>query len=167
MMNDKEIIKALECCMAGGTCEDCPYYTNEHYTCGAHLNKDILDLINRQQAEIKALTGRTAKQEATIERLEDVKEQLESDIINANMNLEHMTAEIERLQNLTEKDFEQTAISTVKRHQKWIKYRAIKEFAKKIRQKISAMVCSPDLLTLDDYDKCIDDVLKEMVGDAE
>ena len=53
-------------------------------------------------------------------------------------------AEIERLQNLTEKDFKHTAISTVERHRKWIEYRAIKEFAKKIRQKISAMVCSPE-----------------------
>lgn len=49
---------------------------------------------------------------------------------------------------------------------KTIKAEVPKEFAKKIRQKIVVMVCSPDLLTLDDYDKCIDDVLKEMEDDS-
>ena len=48
--------------------------------------------IEEQQAEIKALTIRTAKQEATIERLEDEKSDLQSEVYDAQ-------AEIERLQN--------------------------------------------------------------------
>ena len=55
-MEDRDIIKALECCMKEDGCEHCPYYTNERYTCGEHFNKDMFDLINRQNAEIERLT---------------------------------------------------------------------------------------------------------------
>lgn len=62
------------------------------------------------------------------------------------------------LQNLTEKDFEQTAISTVKRHQKWIEYRAIKEFAERL--------CA-DRVSNDPVVIAVKAELKEMVGDAQ
>ena len=48
-MTDKEIIKALECCASGKNCEECSL------NCKAPTSKDILDLINRQQAEIENL----------------------------------------------------------------------------------------------------------------
>ena len=51
-MTDNEIIKALECCKTGDDCKGCPYYVNELYNCGEHFNEDVLDLINRQKAEI-------------------------------------------------------------------------------------------------------------------
>lgn len=49
-MTDKQIKKALECCV-NGQCEDCPFYTR----CFKHesVATIALDLINRQQAEIK------------------------------------------------------------------------------------------------------------------
>ena len=56
-MEDKDIIKALECCRDNGTsntyCDDCAYSVYED--CGARQAKDALDLINRQQAEIERL----------------------------------------------------------------------------------------------------------------
>lgn len=67
----------------------------ESHTVNFLLLSNAIDLINRQQAEIKALTIRTAKQEATIERLEDEKSALQSEVSDAQ-------AEIERLQELLE-----------------------------------------------------------------
>ena len=54
-MEDKEIIKALECCCgtAHDSCRDCPY---DDIGCEDKLEKDALDLINRQKAEIERLT---------------------------------------------------------------------------------------------------------------
>ena len=53
-MTDAEIIKALECC-SKDNCEECPangLCDNDDYC----FTGDILDLINRQQAEIERLT---------------------------------------------------------------------------------------------------------------
>lgn len=56
-MTDNEIIKALKCCQGNVDCANCPYYENNHHQCGDNLNKDVLDLINRQQAEIDELNN--------------------------------------------------------------------------------------------------------------
>ena len=55
-MTDKEVIKALECCIGdtdGKDCFGCPLY--EIDDCQAHLNLAALDLINRQKAENERL----------------------------------------------------------------------------------------------------------------
>ena len=120
-----------------------------------------LELINRKCSEIEALTARTAKQEATIDRLKNENAFLQGEVSDAQTEIERLQADNKTLENVIKNTFlEKTGLDIDPLAE-------IKEFAKKIRQKISAMVCSPDLLTLDDYDKCIDDVLKEMVGDAE
>ena len=51
-MTDNEIIKALECCRKddNNTCYSCPLYKAKY--CVAVLQKEILNLINRQQTEI-------------------------------------------------------------------------------------------------------------------
>jgi FtsZ-binding cell division protein ZapB len=56
-MTDKEIIKALECCVINGNCNGCPHYKNgkPSHECLETACKDALDLINRQQAENKEL----------------------------------------------------------------------------------------------------------------
>ena len=52
---DEEIIKALECCQMaihnGDFCTLCPYYKIEN--CAFDSANDILDLIERQQAELE------------------------------------------------------------------------------------------------------------------
>ena len=53
-MTDKEIIKALECCIKHTECPECPMKGTRN--CISELNKNALDLINRQQAEIERLT---------------------------------------------------------------------------------------------------------------
>lgn len=57
-MKDKEIIKALECCMSDNPpCTTCKYDgdTITVDECMGELMKDALDLINRQRAEIERL----------------------------------------------------------------------------------------------------------------
>lgn len=63
-MIDKEIIKALECCQTqyAKNCKDCPYekYKKPYIsttTCSSQMRADLLDLINRQMAEIERLNG--------------------------------------------------------------------------------------------------------------
>ena len=55
-MTDNEIIKALECCSYATTnrdCEKCSYYPDED--CTKKQCADIINLINRQKAEIERL----------------------------------------------------------------------------------------------------------------
>ena len=56
-MTDNEIIKALECCVEKGKCNECPYYLPYGINCGYHKDKNALNLINRQKAEIERLNG--------------------------------------------------------------------------------------------------------------
>ena len=51
-MTDKEIIKALGVCISALDCTECPY-TN---VIKCSIERDCIDLINRQQAEIERLT---------------------------------------------------------------------------------------------------------------
>ena len=49
-MTDNEIIKALKTCRVSG-CSRCPYI--RMFPCKEYLANDVLDLINRQKAEIR------------------------------------------------------------------------------------------------------------------
>lgn len=56
-MTDSEIVKALEChSRPSNSCgSNCPYLMCEEVMCTKKLSKDALDLIKRQDAEIKKL----------------------------------------------------------------------------------------------------------------
>ena len=56
-MTDNEIIKALECCSSPkvNACDDCPFH-KRCYENNEWLEKQAIDLINRQKAEIERLT---------------------------------------------------------------------------------------------------------------
>lgn len=161
MMIDNEIIKALE---------DVRY----HLTASKHKEviDDAIDVINRLQAGVenqsqnfKVLVSDHRCLQLSFDNLKGLyqaeKEKVESaksKSIYFAKKFQKARAEIERLQNLTEKDFEQTAISTVKRHQKWIEYRAIKEFA----ERLCKGRVSNDPVVI-----AVKAELKEMVGDTE
>ena len=67
-MNEAEIMKALECCCNGVIlCKSCPY--KKYNLCSKELLKDVLDLLNRKNAEIE-----NARSEAIKEFAERVKE---------------------------------------------------------------------------------------------
>ena len=68
-MEDKEIVKALECCKNDGIiCFECPY--KKANGCMEKLSADALDLINRQDEEINRL-------QADSKRLKKVQMQLD------------------------------------------------------------------------------------------
>ena len=64
-LTDKEIVKALECCASGEfeECKNCPYVEGYPY-CDGPMERDVLDLINRLQAENERL--KTPKQVAMV-----------------------------------------------------------------------------------------------------
>lgn len=84
-MTDEQIMKALKICGSSQMkCKDgCPYFDKD---CADGLDKDILDLINRQQAEKKRL----------IEKIDRLTEELDGEKTK-RMILGH---EVERLQDL-------------------------------------------------------------------
>lgn len=83
--------------------------------------KEIVDLkikVEQQKAEIIELQRKIASCNAKFEALQEVKEQLEKDVFNSEMNLEHITYEYELL----------------KQEKAVVKVEAIKEFAEKIKE---------------------------------
>ena len=59
-MTDNEIIKAFEHCRKGyltDDCIECPY-VEKYPQCTNNLREDVLDLINRQKAEIERLKAK-------------------------------------------------------------------------------------------------------------
>lgn len=55
-MTDKEMIKAIECCLKSPVdCDNCAYTKYPVRDCNTILKNDIADLINRQQQEIEKL----------------------------------------------------------------------------------------------------------------
>lgn len=104
----------------------------------------LLDIINRQRAKLEALQMDNA--------------QLQSDIVNANMNADHALAEIERLkkeiENLesmqeispeakhfvdTKADKVISLLNEVIKSQEQIKAEAVKEFAERLKVKVGSV----------------------------
>lgn len=52
-MNEKRVIKALQCCRDAGDCDCCPY--NGRYQCFDSIKRDALKIIIRQKKEIESL----------------------------------------------------------------------------------------------------------------
>ncbi len=150
-MTDNEIIKGLECCGAESDCENCPYFKNKHHTCGKSFNTDVLDLINRQKAEIEAL--------------QMDKKQLESDIIIANNNYEH-------IKSIWENDYQKLSQVIAKWKDKYkrlviqedIKAKAVKEFVMRFEKKIRDVKFT--LGQTWEIQSALKEVEKEMVGEG-
>ena len=55
-MTDEQIIKALECCIKQEVnCKQCSYEAYRHKDCTDRFYADIIELIDRQKAEIERL----------------------------------------------------------------------------------------------------------------
>ena len=55
-LTDKEIIKALECCIESNSCSKCPFANiADVRNCTSKLSKNTLNIINRLQAENEGL----------------------------------------------------------------------------------------------------------------
>ena len=84
-MTDNEIIKALELCFSAGfkQCEECPLKSqqDEMFTCIKIKQKNALDLINRQKAEIEKLQKAIKVQDIMIEQQDYKLKQAKSEAI--------------------------------------------------------------------------------------
>ena len=71
-MTLEDIKKALECCSSDSkkSCKKCPYVTVKGF-CYNKLEKDVLDLINRQQDDIKTLKKDKYKLQKALNQSED------------------------------------------------------------------------------------------------
>lgn len=68
-MTDNEIKKALGCCWIKGLCNGCPLDKDAGGTPCKQLGSNALDLINRQQAEIKVKNKLLDIAEAKFEKI--------------------------------------------------------------------------------------------------
>lgn len=113
-MDAENVIKAFELCFAKKgtilTCNKCPYHQYGKL-CKVKRDKDALVLVYSLKAKNEAL--------------QMDKEQLESDIVNERMNLEHLLSDIQNFR----KD-----VAEVKFRKKKIKSEAYKEFAKRLKE---------------------------------
>jgi chromosome segregation ATPase len=119
-MTDNEIIKALECC-AGNTeekCRECPFHKLK-ISCIDGLERNALDLINRQKAEIEELRKAKVVYETVDYSSGDLEDALE---------------EIDRLK--IENDSLRTAGNSLKMHLK-----KAKEEIEGLKNKIEHLVC--------------------------
>lgn len=71
-LTDEEIIKALECCAStSNECDECPLENVSGSICQSIVCKNVLDLINRQKAEIERLKKESAKEVKRGQWIED------------------------------------------------------------------------------------------------
>ena len=140
-MSENDIINALKLHNDGCRCSLCPY-KEYGLNCLHKLAVDALDLINRQQAEIKQLE--------TVERF-------------ATKTIEKQSAEIERLQNYNENL--QTANTALSNEILEIKSEAIKELAERLKKSDEFWDCIRTIGNVDEIDcviNTIDNLVKEM-----
>lgn len=180
-MSDNEIIKALEC-DTHINCEECPYW---HEFCEPNnvTAKDVLDLINRMKADKEALIAgqetlqkALAEKSAEVENLKKRDETAEKIIREQGGTILHLKNENSRLFDrnfeLSEKG-EKAVIACIA-----ARAEAIKEFAEKLKEALPmecrTVVEGNDMEGItdtgfqeDDTMTTIDNLVKEMVGDAE
>ena len=132
-MSDNEIIKALECCgkpVDENSCSECPYHCYEE-DCHKLLPQAI-DLINRQQAEIKTLQERNVVLRGMIDTQKAEIERLNSPVLIID-NVDLSENEIaEKLRNLPVQIFPD--------NEEQIRNEAIKEFEKKVEEALAPTV---------------------------
>ena len=149
-LTDNEIIKALEIHSNEqfDNCEGCPYLDGdscEGFTKYSQPFREVLDLINRKNADVDFYKERANKYEAQVEVL---KEQTQK-----------QKAEIERLRKILEnrgeicKSCDEKYTEKIKR----AKAEAIKEFAERVKQEINFPLA---------VWKVFDNLVKEMTGET-
>ena len=199
-MTDKEIIKAMECCLSGKEelCKECPL-NGKCFGDVDYLLELALDLIKRQQEQLEAaangqetLQKALAEKDRIIKRLTDEKDQLIKTFgecqAEATKALAEKDKEIKRLKNnvfcsvvIDEGKMRNIINEKVTEFEldiELIKAEAIKECIEKT-QAFLAIKCrgvvedNPNLDEIlwgyrkEDVDEFLDNLVKEMAGDAE
>lgn len=136
-MADKEMIKAIECCLKSPVdCDNCAYTKYPVRDCNTILINDIADLINRQQQEIERLK-------------EDI------DVLKSELN----DCECKNYDLENHKIYSESVMGKVRAE-------AIRQFAEKLKEKMNNLVAYKTKKR-DYYivsKKFIDNLVKEMVG---
>ena len=156
-MTVNEIIKTLECCN-GYDCETCKALKCCDYMHPGTLARASLDLINRQKAEIEAL------------QMDN--KQLQSDVINANQNWDHIKVlwecEKEKVESAKQKVICACKMLTTAKSEE------IKEFADRLKEGIQEnhyYTSTEDMgnrkryvhiTNIKDFSQYIDNLVKEM-----
>ena len=175
-LTDKEIVKALECHTGkiGKRCQVCPYTIYGCY-CLDHLHPDLLDLINRLQAdkqnleiELQSMRGAANSYKAENKRLSTLAKlgnMRANDYRVMRDRALKAEAENERMKN----NVSSMAI-TLSNSAKATRHEAYKEFAERLKEK--EVVLYDDSPYGDYYDSYsavyiseIDNLLKELVGE--
>lgn len=161
---DSEIVKALECCVSEQyTCRDCPYQEIKHYSddegfeimpngkryddwsCERWLNVDLLDLINRLQANVENYKQIAENQQKIIldkafenKKLKAEIERLTKSVTTLTKSISELTDEVERQKKAKDESFlfaaniieaEKTVIAETKAE-------AYKECIEKVKEEI-------------------------------
>lgn len=181
---EKEIIKAFEVCRGKDLCNECAYA--EDIDCLRRREKDAIDLMKRQRAEIDDLTRDTIpKLRASLARAN--KYGIEADKENKRLN-----AEIERLHNIllsftneihfwsNKYGYDTTELSLIpilneaESVREAIKAEAVKEFAERLHKGIDDFRDKREMVMLPYTESAlliierkIDLIAKEMVGEQE
>ena len=166
-MTKNEIKKALVIHAQREECAECPYAVLEPSRCQTQLFTDCIGLIDRYEAEVSEKNKLLCKAESKIKALEMDNAQLQSDIVNANMNCEHVQAENERLSAMVDaaenylhplpfkNDFDKEIDKA--------KTEAIKEFAERLEQSLERQYNAYGRLYVLRH---IEKLVKEMAGEG-
>ena len=161
-MTDNDIIKALECC---ANCEDCFYGITscplgEEVECRSLLAQNAVDLITRQQAELENLKVKNQSLRGAANSLKMHYEEAQAEI--KGLNAKNMLT-------VSEKNAFRTSFYDVLKQLKTVKTEAYKEFAERLKEKLGDchIVSDEEYCGFDcgDIHKCIDNLLKAMVGE--
>ena len=159
-MTDKEVIKALECCVTPG-CDNCPYDKYEQLEpCHQILMKDALDLIKRQQEQlnnyshnVRTMAKDFIEQQKIIYRQQAEINRQKAEIEKLQLSRKQKLKEIERLKKGWKADVIETENT---------KAEAIKEFADRLKSRTHEISCNTQqVVTKED----INNLVNEMVGE--
>ena len=134
---DEQIKKALECCN-NGSCRECPFRCGSA-ACVTNLLRAVLDLDNRQEAEIAEL-----KSDLTL---------LKNDYEQCKSVYDEEKAKVAKLND---------KLITAYKLLKTAKFEAIKEFSERLKEQKLFIVGGSMVFVSD-----IDSLAKEMVGEGE
>ena len=146
-MTDKDIIEALEYCIKYEECAECPCVKSQT-KCVANNMEKIVDLIKHQQAEIENYSHNTRS--------------LTESVTEMQKALKKQSAEIERLEKQFNSKYKWE--NMLDKKIKEIKAEAIKEFAERLKDNFPYKNAC---YTFEGIEYRIDNLVKEMVGDAE
>lgn len=148
-MTDDEIIKALDCCNNGNCDEDCPFFFDR----GNCYNLDdyVIDLINRQKAEIETNSAELKQYSHNQKKLMQEVDRQKAEIESLKDSIQYGNEICENCQGDKEKGLKKARTN------------AIKEFAEMLKEKKRFAYAHLGKTHYTVYEEDIDNLVQEMV----